>query len=162
MKPLHVKAYTRLSRIYDLGWDEMATRYVPFLLRLLRRVNGRPASVLDVACETGTLAIALARAGHVVHGVDSSSEMIAVARTKASGLARASFDVADMRRLVEDGAFDLITCTFDSVNYLAARDDLRAMFLGVARCLAPRARFVFDSNTEAHYAARAPFSGRCT
>jgi ubiquinone/menaquinone biosynthesis C-methylase UbiE len=42
-----------------------------------------PASVVDLGCGTGSLAVLLAQAGHQVSGVDLSSRMIATAEGKA-------------------------------------------------------------------------------
>jgi ubiquinone/menaquinone biosynthesis C-methylase UbiE len=55
-----------------------------------------PASVLDVGCGTGSLAVLLAQAGHHVHGIDLSKRMIERARAKADAAATtASFEVGD-------------------------------------------------------------------
>jgi ubiquinone/menaquinone biosynthesis C-methylase UbiE len=43
-----------------------------------------PASVIDVGCGTGSIAVLLAEAGHDVHGLDASPRMLDVARKKAS------------------------------------------------------------------------------
>jgi ubiquinone/menaquinone biosynthesis C-methylase UbiE len=50
---------------------------------LLPLMPPAPASVVDLGCGTGSLAVLLAQAGYVVHGVDLSSRMLAVARKKA-------------------------------------------------------------------------------
>ncbi|MEU4245932.1 class I SAM-dependent methyltransferase [Amycolatopsis sp. NPDC026612] len=42
-----------------------------------------PASVVDLGCGTGSLAVLLAQAGYAVDGVDLSSRMLAVAEEKA-------------------------------------------------------------------------------
>jgi len=152
-----VRPYMRLSRIYDAGWPGLSGRYIPLLGRVLKESGSSCATVLDVACGTGTLAVALAREGHVVHGVDLSPEMVAIARRKAAELPDVSFEIGDMRCLSCEATFDLITCTFDSINYLVTVDALRALFAGVARCLAQAGTFVFDSNTDVHYASRSPF-----
>lgn len=66
--------------------------------------------VLDVGCGTGNYTLDLARKGCVVTGVDSSKEMLALARLKADdrGL-DAAFHVADACALpFQDNFFDLI------------------------------------------------------
>ncbi|MEV0564908.1 class I SAM-dependent methyltransferase [Dactylosporangium sp. NPDC050588] len=42
------------------------------------------ASVVDIGCGTGSLAVLLAETGHRVHGLDASSAMLDVARRKAA------------------------------------------------------------------------------
>jgi ubiquinone/menaquinone biosynthesis C-methylase UbiE len=84
------------------------------LVELARLVPG--ASVLDVGCGTGSLAIAAKR--HVgptgtVHGIDASTEMVAGARKKAS---RAGVAVTFTNAVVEElpfpaGHFDVVLST---------------------------------------------------
>ena len=45
-----------------------------------------PARILDLGCGTGSLAVLLAQAGHEVAGIDTSEEMLALARAKAATL----------------------------------------------------------------------------
>jgi len=63
-----------------------------------------------------------------------------------------------MRRIASSEIYDLVTCTYDSVNYLTEPVDLRALFSSVAGRLSPGGVFVFDSNTESHYLKNSPFS----
>jgi len=50
---------------------------------LLPLMPTAPASVADLGCGTGSLAVLLAQAGYAVDGVDLSSRMLAVAKEKA-------------------------------------------------------------------------------
>ncbi len=82
--------------------------------RLVRDVlNGDPREVLDLGCGTGTLAIAMARAGGRarITGIDGDAEILDIARAKegsegidfVGGLADAlPFD---------DGSFDRVVCS---------------------------------------------------
>jgi predicted TPR repeat methyltransferase len=62
-----------------------------------------------------------------------------------------------MRVLPRFGAFELLTCLDDAVNYLPSEGELRAAFEGFARNLAPGGLAVFDANTLATY--RTTFAG---
>jgi ubiquinone/menaquinone biosynthesis C-methylase UbiE len=53
---------------------------------LLPLLPEHPQAVADLGCGTGTLAILLAQAGHHVHGVDFSPQMLNIARNKAKNL----------------------------------------------------------------------------
>ena len=69
------------------------------------------ARVLDVGCGPGRHALALARRGIDVVGVDLSEDFIALARDAAAadGLP-AHFDVGDVRELAYDAEFDAVIC----------------------------------------------------
>lgn len=80
------------------------------LLDALAPLEGR--RVLDVGAGTGRVALGLAARGAIVHGLDASAEMLAVARERATqaGLA-IPFDVADAHALpVADRSVDAAVC----------------------------------------------------
>ncbi len=93
------------------------------------------ATVLDVACGTGNLAIPLARAGAVVTGIDIASNLIVQARERAAaeGL-KVSFDEGDAEALpYADAHFDAVLSMFGVM--FAPRPELAAAEM--ARVLKP-------------------------
>ena len=67
--------------------------------------------VLDVGCGPGRHALALARRGATVTGIDISEEFIALARAAAAAEdVPCDFRVADARRLAFDRQFDAVVC----------------------------------------------------
>lgn len=149
-----MKNYESLYQVYDLGWGDFARQYLNLINWLLREQGIRQARILDIACGTGVLAIALAKRGHHVHGVDVSPKMIAVAESKSAAMANISFEVQDMKRLRAIGSYDLVTCTFDALNYVLREDALKGLFDRVASALGRSGLFVFDSNTTHHFVSR--------
>jgi SAM-dependent methyltransferase len=146
-----MRVYERLSQVYDLDWGRFAEQYLSLVDRILDECGVNQARIVDLACGTGILAISLGRQGHIVRGIDMSRDMIAVAKSKAVDLPNVSFKVGDMTRFAVRDEFDLITCTFDSLNYVLNIDDVEAMFVRVAASLKRSGRFVFDSNTRQLY-----------
>jgi 2-polyprenyl-3-methyl-5-hydroxy-6-metoxy-1,4-benzoquinol methylase len=147
-----MKIYQRLAQVYEVGgWGKFAEQYIGLIDQLFIEYGIKQAGILDVACGTGILAVAFARRGHFVHGIDISPEMIALAREKASGIANVSFDVQNMTDFKVRDEFDLVTCTFDALNYLITVEELKAMFNCVAKSLRKSGLFVFDSNTNQKY-----------
>ncbi|UCD17638.1 MAG: class I SAM-dependent methyltransferase [Candidatus Zixiibacteriota bacterium] len=144
--------YTRLCRYYDAEWATFSKQYVDLCSHLLAERGIRQARILDLACGTGNLAIMLADKGHIVHGIDNSSEMIEIARHKAVGMPNVKFELRDMRRFESADRFDLVTCAFDSINYIRETSDLKHMLTRVAKTLQKDGLFAFDSNTERLYA----------
>jgi SAM-dependent methyltransferase len=149
-----LKNYERLSRVYDLEWGRFSQQFLGLISELLSERSLARARILDVACGTGTLAVELAGLGHSVYGIDISPQMIQKARSKMFALDDVSFEVQDMRTFSVRGRFDLVTCAFDSINYLLKADEVKQMFFCVAKLLERAGMFVFDSNTERLYINR--------
>src|SRR5262249_40808905 len=160
--------YHDYAPFYDgSGQIRFAVLMGQYLRELLARhpVAGRRA--LDLACGTGTLAIILADDGWQVQGLDRSAPMLAIARERAAdGGDTIGFVEGDMRGLhatcnlqhveshandsaccIRHSAFDLVTCTYDSLNYLLADADLASCFAGAAAALRPGGLFFADMNT---------------
>lgn len=110
----------------------------PALLALVRRsVLADP--VLDVGCGTGVLALAVARAGHRVVGVDAAPHAISRARERAAGAileaGEVRFEVADVRRL---GSLGLRPRTvLDSGLLHTLDDDGRAAYVAGLETICP-------------------------
>jgi SAM-dependent methyltransferase len=146
-------AYERLAPVYDDftdGYDHDA--WVDRLERIARNHGANGPSVLDVACGTGKSFAPLLERGWDVWACDISPAMVERARCCA-GVDPDRVLVADMRDLPQLGAFELVTCLDDAVNYLLSVDDLVAAFASVARLLAPDGVYLFDTNTLATYRA---------
>lgn len=109
---LHKAAgYDLLARILTFGREG---RFREFMLRLAELQPGE--AVLDVACGTGTLAIAAKRkvgSDGSVTGVDASAEMIERARTKAdrAGLDLTFVEGTAQELPMDDGQFDIVMGT---------------------------------------------------
>jgi len=146
-----MEIYEHLSQFYDIGWSRFAEQYVGLVSELLGEYGITQARILDIACGTGILAISLANQGHIALGIDISPAMVALAKSKSAEIPNVSFEVQDMTTFIVPGKFDLITCTFDSLNYVLNSDGVTAMFYRVAHSLTKSGLFVFDSNTSRHY-----------
>ena len=88
------------------------------------------ARVLDVACGTGDLSLALAGAGASrVVGLDFCRPMLEIARRKAAGESRAvPFVEGDALRLpFADETFDAVTIAFGLRNLAGVREGLREL-----------------------------------
>ncbi len=116
--------YEELSQIYDKGWGFFGESYFRLVKELFRESFLKHRRILDVACGTGILALKLAQKGFSVVGIDSSPQMIALAQAKVKPGLSLSFKVQDMKELNIKDSFDLIFCTFDSINYLLSKSDI--------------------------------------
>jgi ubiquinone/menaquinone biosynthesis C-methylase UbiE len=141
--------YQRYADVYDQsGQVAFSLKMIPYLQELLQRHVPPGRAVLDLACGTGTVALGFAQQGWDVYGVDGSAAMLAQAESKAleSGL-RPLFSQQDMRCFAVARAVSLITCLYDSLNYMLSLSDLRQVLQRVAAALRPGGLFMADMNT---------------
>ena len=99
----------------------------------------RPLRILDAGCGQGTQALALARVGHEVVGVDVSDALLGDARAAAAAepaavRARLSFERADVLALGPGFArgFDVVCC-HGVLMYVASLRETLAALAGAAR-----------------------------
>jgi SAM-dependent methyltransferase len=105
----------------------------------------RPRRVLDIGCNAGLHALEWARRGVEVVGVDSAPVAIALARQRAAGDPRLTFEVADLAKpdFARLGRFDLVTALGGVFNCVG-RPQLVPAFRAVRAALEPQGDFVFD------------------
>lgn len=154
--------YRGYAAVYDLqGQDRWSERMAAFVITdLLPRYGAQPRSCLDLACGTGTAALRFAQHGYDVTGVDGSAPMLAAARQKAADARLpVRFVEQDMRDLTIATPVDMLTCFYDSLNYLTDPADLARTFVRIRAALAPDGLAVFDLNTTAGLAA--DWDNRC-
>lgn len=105
-----------------------------------------PANLLEIACGTGSHALALERLGFRLKATDYSQDLLAVAREKgAQAESNIEFAWADMRELVLDKTdFDAAICLFDSIGYVQADAAIKSVIAGVKKHLKPGGFFLFE------------------
>ncbi len=147
-------ATSKTSRPYQ--WlaqfnDQLVTSHRPIFAQarqhILSPILSEVDSICDLACGTGGTAIAFAKAGFRVCGVDLSPEMIRVAQAKtAKSKKKIEFTEGDMRSFQLAEPVDLITCEFDALNHVPKKSDLQRVAKSVAKALRPGGYFYFDVN----------------
>ena len=141
--------YEHYAQVYDAsGQLAFSLKMLPYIQRLLERHPAPGRTLLELACGTGTVAVAMAQAGWRVYGVDGSAQMLAQARAKAESQGAAVFwSQQDLRRFVLPERVHLITCLYDSLNYMLTSEDLSAAFERAFDALQPQGVYLFDMNT---------------
>jgi SAM-dependent methyltransferase len=99
---------------------------------------------LDVCCGAGSLLKFVCESGFSAVGLDISRDQLRYARKNAPSAAVVR---ADVRTFSLRRKFDVITCMFDSLNYLTEKKDLKRAFRAVRRHLNADGLFIFDVNT---------------
>jgi SAM-dependent methyltransferase len=138
-------AYDASADFYDAfaGHPDYG-RWIASLLDLARRHGARAETLLDVGCGTGASFLPLLERGIAVVGCDISAGMLARARAKAPGVEMHRFDMRALPRL---GAFDVVWCVNDALNYLRDPADVTRALTAMAANLAPGGVLLFDVNT---------------
>lgn len=102
--------------------------------------------VLDAGCGPGRHALALARRGLEVVGVDLSDDFIALAQEHAAGMDHVTFLVGDVRALAFDGEFDAVICLCQGgFGLLGGGDDEEHALHGLARALTSGGRLALSA-----------------
>ena len=138
----------------EFGWNYYPEAFGEQLLQWMQVQDFRPKTAMDLACGTGVLCEILAAHGIASAGMDFSSGMIDIARSRNGNI---PYEVADMTTFCPDRQFDLVTCTGDAVNHIAELSDVEKIFRNVYTYLAPGGYFVFDLLNEHEVSDSEPF-----
>ncbi len=143
------RPYARYAEIYDrTGQDRFGAAMAKLTINYLQDRGVTISSAIDLACGTGSAAIALARNGITVTGIDLEPAMLSKARLNATAEGcDVDFRLGDMRRFGARAQVDLVVCFFDSLNYLTCEADISSCFASTAESLTDDGWFVFDINT---------------
>ncbi|HZQ68005.1 MAG TPA: methyltransferase domain-containing protein [Terriglobales bacterium] len=107
--------------------------------------------ILDLCCGTGELTHALTQHGFTVHGIDSSAEMLRLARARVP---RAIFRQADMRNFASPERYQAVICAYNSLPHITSLQELVRVCANVGRVLYAGGVFMFDVYSEQAYAER--------
>lgn len=145
-------SYRLLADYYDQLFEPRRRALDRPRREILGKILAPTAVACDLACGTGTTAVALARRGIKMFAVDASPTMCRLARQKARR-AGACLRVieADMRDFRLPGKVEVVLCEFDALNHLPRKADLDRVLRAVARALAPGGYFYFDVNNLASF-----------
>ena len=142
-------AYGAIARVYDkLNAQIDYEAWADFVERCFDgHLKARPSLVLDLACGTGSMTLALAKRGYDMIGVDLSTDMLSEAFSRCANQKNVLLLQQDMRSFELYGTVGAVTCCLDSLNYLLAEEDLLRCFSLVHNYLDPDGLFLFDMNT---------------
>jgi len=135
--------YDRIARIYD-PWSRSVTEDVGFYVDQALASGG---PVVELAVGTGRIAVPIAEAGIPVIGVDSSPEMLAVARAAAESAGVAGLvdlRVGDLRDPPVSERVPLAICPFRSLLHMEMEAEKLGALRAARELLEPEGRFAFD------------------
>lgn len=153
-----VEPYTALAA----GYDEVMAhvdydRWARYVHRLIERHRPGAASILELGCGTGSLALRLQPMGPYRYtATDGSADMLRVARAKARRAGRTvRFREAHFTDFEIQVPVDVVLLLYDGLNYLLEVEQVRALLERAHEALRPGGLFLFDQSTPANSADNA-------
>jgi len=130
--------------VYNDKWAYWGEKMWPFLRKAVKKEVPHGSTWLDLCCGSGSLLKFVCREGFSAIGMDVSEHQISYAKQNVPD---ATILQGDIRELSLPQSFDVITCMFDSLNYLTLKRDLARVFYRVRLHLNHKGLFAFDVNT---------------
>ena len=135
--------YDRIAAFYD-PWSRSVTEDVAFYVDQALASGG---PVVELAVGTGRIAVPIAEAGIHVIGVDSSPEMLEVARAAVESAEVSELldlRLGDLREPPVAERVPLVICPFRSLLHMETEDEKLRALRAARGLLEPIGRFVFD------------------
>ncbi len=135
--------YNILAKFYDdLVKDDVATKaWVDLICTHTKR-----SSLLELACGSAEITLALATLGYTIDASDLSEEMLVEAREKDTDQ-KVNFFQMDMANMHVNKTYDSILCLCDSINYITKEEELKHMIFQVYERLNNGGVFIFDMHS---------------
>lgn len=140
-----MSSYSFFARFYDVLTEDVNYKVrSDYISDFLLAENIKNGTLIDLACGTGSFSVEFAKKGFDVIGVDMSSEMLMIAKSK---LDSANLICSKMQDFVLENSADSIISCLDSINHLTDINDVQKAFDNAYASLKDNGVFVFDVNT---------------
>ncbi len=141
--------YEALAVIYDELMQQVNYRHwARYIFKLIKRHSPYSRiTLLDVGCGTGRFIYELGMLGIAVEGCDPSPAMLKIARRR-NPKTRLWIDKLPELKEAKPGQYSVITCLYDTLNYLPSLDLVNRTLRRVYSLLPPAGLFIFDVVSE--------------
>lgn len=140
--------YKGFSYIYDkLSYDIDYKFYAENILTILKNDDINNKNCLELACGSGKLSELLKESFKSYDGVDISSDMLSVLKTKEV-LQDMNVYHYDMTEFQRENYYDVIIILLDSLNYILEKSKLEMLFNNCSKNLKDDGILIFDLNSE--------------
>ena len=137
-----MEQYDRLAGFYDKvisGKEHTA----PYVISVLKKYHPRTKTLLELGCGTGDVLAGLAERFELT-GIDSSAEMLRIARKK---LPSVKYFHGDIRYKLTEERFDAVICVYDTLNHITLFNQWKKVFSNAEKMLNENGVFIFDVNS---------------
>jgi SAM-dependent methyltransferase len=144
------QSFTTIAPYYDTLMSFVNyPSWVEYIERILTLYQRRERCIFDIACGTGVCLELWRERGYQVFGLDRSYAMLEICRKRFQdrNLGTIPLINGDMRMFSVNRRIPIITCLYDSLNYLLTEKELILCFANVYNALAKTGLFIFDMNT---------------
>jgi len=144
-------SYRFFAEVYDVVMRNVDyPTWAEYVINCCERFDLPTRPLLNLAAGTASLELELWKRGvRDILATDASPDMLRVGKEKCRKAGAAiHFRYSRMEKLDLPERFGLVTCLYDSVNYLHSKEDLRKTLEGVHHHLRPGGGFIFDIATE--------------
>ncbi len=141
--------YQDFAYLYDaLQNDVPYALFADYYEKIMDKFQNEKGLCLDLGCGTGNMTMELESRGFDMIGIDSSVEMLDVAREKACEAEKSILYLnQDMTAFELYGTVSTVVSTLDCVNYITDENALLEVFKLVNNYLDPKGLFIFDINS---------------
>ncbi len=146
------------AELYDHINQSAYLPYADFLEDSFKKSEIKVSEVLDMGCGTGGIAAILADRGYDMIALDISPEMLNLARERNEGK-NTLLLCQDMCDFELYGTVQAVYSSFDCLNYITSKADLKRVFALVHNYLEKGGLFIFDINTLHRF--ESTYDGRC-
>jgi len=140
-------SYDAIAKHYDAAYAAKTDLVdLPFYLDLARRSRG---PILEIGCGTGRVLLPIAREGIAIHGVDNSSAMLLVLKSRLAGepvevRKKVHLHKGDMRNFRIKKKFPLVIMPFRPLQHMFTLKDQLSALRSAAHHLERKGILAFD------------------
>ena len=144
---------TAFAQVYDILMDHISYEdWADYVTGLLHKNKIEKGLILELGCGTGNMTRCMADKGYDMIGIDTSEDMLSVARELSEGKEdNILYLCQDIREFELYGTVAAVICVCDSMNYMLEEEDLLRIFRLVNNYLDPGGLFIFDMDTPYAY-----------
>lgn len=140
--------YNTLAQIYDHMMQHVDyRRWANYIIRIIENYSSLPSRLLDVGCGTGRFIKNFSEFEATIDGCDSSAEMLKIASHRNPN-SEFILDSMPLLKKIPDKKYTVITCLYDTINYLQDETALTQFLNRVYDLLPVEGLLIFDAVSE--------------